>query len=104
MDHLRSVEPQPQNMQRCYAHVNVEKGDGAPSTRTNTGSTMTEKCPVTPEHPKKRLGSSETTGMPKNLTSKHHWIIEDGSDEEEENDPTADLLNPHWRKDVERTV
>jgi hypothetical protein len=70
MDHPRSMEPPLQNVQRCYAHVNVEKGDEAPSTRTNTGNRAIEKHPVTPEHSKKRPGSSKTTGMSENLTSK----------------------------------
>jgi hypothetical protein len=43
MDHPRGVEPPPRNVQRCYAHVNVEKGDRAPSTRTSTSSKNTEK-------------------------------------------------------------
>jgi hypothetical protein len=77
---------------------------GAPSTRTDTRSRMMEKHPVAPEHSKKRPGSLETTGMPKNPTSKRRRIIQDWSDEDEENDPTTDLLNPHRRKDVERTV
>jgi hypothetical protein len=38
----------------------VEKGDGAPSTRTSTGSKRMEKHPAAPEHSKKRPGSSET--------------------------------------------
>jgi hypothetical protein len=74
MDHLRSVELPPRNVQRCYAHVNMEKGDRAPSTGTSTGSKRTEKHPATPEHLKKRPGSSETTEVPKNLTSKRRRI------------------------------
>jgi hypothetical protein len=104
MDHPRSVEPPPRNMERCYAHVNVDKGDRAPSTRTSTSSKRTEKHPAAPEHSKKRPGSSETTEVPENLTNKRRQIIQDWSDEDEENDPTADLLNPHQRKDVEQTV
>jgi hypothetical protein len=104
MDHPRSVEPPPWNMQRCYAHVNVEKGDGAPSTRTNTGSRTTEKHPVAPEHSKKRPRSAETTGMMENPTSKRHRIIQDWSDEDEEENLTTNLLNPHQRKGVEQTV
>jgi hypothetical protein len=76
MDHPRGVEPPPRNVQRCYAHVNVEKGDGAPSTGTSTGSKRTEKHPAAPEHSKKRSGSSETTEVPKNLTSKRRRIIQ----------------------------
>jgi hypothetical protein len=64
---------------------------------------MTEKRPVTPEHSKKRSGSSETTGMPENLTNKRCRIIQDWSDEDKENDLTGHLLNPRWRKDVEQT-
>jgi hypothetical protein len=29
MDHPRSVEPPLQNVQQCYAHIDVEEGDGA---------------------------------------------------------------------------
>jgi hypothetical protein len=104
MDHLRSGEPPPRNMQRCYAHVNVEKGDRAPSTGTSTSSKRTEKHPAAPEHLKKRPGSSETTEVPKNPTSKRRRIIQNWSDEEEEENLTADLLNPRRKKDVEQTV
>jgi hypothetical protein len=104
MDHPRSVEPLPRNVQRCYAHVNVEKGDEAPSTETNTGSRATEKHLVTPEHSKKRPGSSKTMGMSENLTSKRHRIIQDWSDEDKEKNLTTDLLKPRWRKGVELTV
>jgi hypothetical protein len=82
----------------------VEKGDEAPSTRTNTGSRATEKHPVTPKHSKKRPGSSKTTGMSENLTSKRHRIIQDWSDEDKEENLTTNLLKPHWRKGVELTV
>jgi hypothetical protein len=105
MDHPRSMEPPPRNVQQCYAHVDDNEGaEGAPSTGTDTRSRITEKHPVALEHSKKRLRSSETTGMPENLTSKRRRIIQDWSDEDEENDPTTDLLNPRRRKDVERTV
>jgi hypothetical protein len=82
----------------------MEKGDGAPSTRTSTGSKRTEKHLVTPENLKKRLGSSETIEVPENPTSKRRRIIQDWSDEDEENDPTVNLLNSRQRKDVEQTV
>jgi hypothetical protein len=76
MDRVRGVEPPRRNVQRCYAHVNVEKGDGAPSTRTSTGSKRTEKHPAAPEHSKKRPGSSETMEVPENPTSKRRRIIQ----------------------------
>jgi hypothetical protein len=82
----------------------MEKRDGAPSTRTSSDSKRTEKHPATPEQSKKRQRSSETTEVLENPTSKRRRIIQDWSDEDEENDPTADLLNPHWRKDVEQMV
>jgi hypothetical protein len=104
MDHPRGVEPPPRNVQRCYAHVNVEKGDRAPSTRTSTSSKNTEKHLATLEHSKKRSRSSETTEVPENPTSKRRRIIQNLSDEEEEENLTADLLNPCRRKDVEWTV
>jgi hypothetical protein len=56
---------------------------------------MVEKQPVTPDHSKKRPRSSEATGVPKNSTSKRRQIIQDWSDEDEEENLTADLLNPH---------
>jgi hypothetical protein len=59
---------------------------------------MAEKQPVTPDHSKKRPGSSKTMG---NQTSKRHRIIQDWSDEDKEENPTADLLNPRQRKGVE---
>jgi tRNA G37 N-methylase TrmD len=65
---------------------------------------MADKHPVTPEHSKKRLGSLETMGVPENLTSKHHRMIQSWSDEDEEENPTADLLNPRQRKGIEQIV
>jgi hypothetical protein len=76
MDHSRSVEPPPWNMQQCYAHVdNNEEEDGAPSTGTGTRSRTTDKHPVAPEHSKKRPNSSETMGVLENPTSKHRRMI-----------------------------
>jgi P pilus assembly chaperone PapD len=34
-------------------------------------------------------------GVLENLTSKRRWIIQSWSDEDEEENPTADLLIPH---------
>jgi hypothetical protein len=56
---------------------------------------MAEKQPVTPEHSKKRPRSSEIMGVPENPTNKHRWMIQSWSDEDEEENPTADLLIPH---------
>jgi hypothetical protein len=78
--------------------------EGAPSTGTDTRSQGAEKHPVAPDHSKKRPRSSEATGAPENPTSKHRRIIQDWSDEEEEENLTADMLNPCQRKDVERMV
>jgi hypothetical protein len=55
---------------------------------------MAEKQPVAPDHSKKRPGSSEATGVPENPTNKRRRIIQDWSDEDEEENLTADLLNP----------
>jgi hypothetical protein len=105
MDHLRSVEPTPRNVQQCYAHVDdTEGGEGAPSTGTDTKSRMMEKHPVAPEHSKKRPGSLETTGLPKNPTSKRRRIIQDWSDEDKEENLISNLLNPRRRKGVEQMV
>jgi hypothetical protein len=105
MDHPRSVEPPPQNMQRCYAHVDDnEEGEGTPSTGTDTRSMMAEKQPVAPKHSKKRPRSSEATGVAENPTNKRRRIIQDWLDEDEEENPIADLLDPRWRKGVEWTV
>jgi hypothetical protein len=99
MDHPRSMEPPLWNVQQCYAHVDDNMGEeGAPSTGTDTRSRGAEKHPVTPDHSKKRPRSSEATGAPENLTSKHRRIIQDWSDEEEEENLTADMLNPCQRK------
>jgi hypothetical protein len=76
MDHPRSVEPPPRNVQQCYAHIDVEEGDRAPSTRTDTGRRIAEKHPVTPEHSKKRPRSLETMGMLENPTSKRRRMIQ----------------------------
>jgi hypothetical protein len=71
MDHLRSVEPPPRNVQQCYAHVDDnEEGGGAPSTGTDTRSRMAKKQPVTPEQSKKRRRISKAMGVPDNLTNK----------------------------------
>jgi hypothetical protein len=105
MDHPRSVEPPPQNVQQCYAHVDENKGgEGAPSTGTDTRSRTAENQPVTSDHSKKRPRSSETTGAHENLTSKCRRIIQDWSDEDEQENPVADLLYPGQRKGVEQTV
>jgi hypothetical protein len=78
MDHPRSMEPPPRNVQQCYAHVDDNKrGEGAPSIGTDTRSRMAEKQLVTPDHSKKRPGSSEATGVPENPTSKRRQIIQD---------------------------
>jgi hypothetical protein len=55
---------------------------------------MAKKQPVASDHSKKRLGSLEATGAPENLTNKRRRIIQDWSDEDEEENSTADLLNP----------
>jgi hypothetical protein len=60
-----------------------------------------EKHLVIAEHSKKRLGSSETTGMPENPTSKRRRMIQSWSDKDEEENPTADLLTPRRRKGIE---
>jgi hypothetical protein len=105
MDHPRNVEPPPWNVQQCYAHIDDNKGgEGAPSTRTDTRSKMAEKQPVASDHSKKRPGSSEATGAPVNSTSKRRRIIQDWSDEDDEENPIVDLLNPRQRKGVEQTV
>jgi hypothetical protein len=103
MDHPRSVEPPPWNVQQCYAHIDIEKGDGAPSIETNTDSRRAEKHAVTPEHSKKRSGSSETTRILENLTTKRRRMIQSWSNEDEEENLAADLLTPHQRKGVEQT-
>jgi hypothetical protein len=56
---------------------------------------MAEKQPVAPEQSKKRPRSSEIMGVPENPTNKHRWMIQSWSDEDEEENPTADLLIPH---------
>jgi hypothetical protein len=43
-------------------------------------------------------------GVLENPTSKRRQIIQNWSDEEEEENPTANLLNPHRWKGVEQTV
>jgi hypothetical protein len=103
MDHPRSVEPLPRNVQQCYAHVNVEEEDGAPSAGTDIDSRRAEKHPVTPEHSNKRSGSLETTGMPENPTSKRRRMIQSWSDKDEEENPATNLLTPRQRKGVEQT-
>jgi hypothetical protein len=100
MDHSASVEPPPRNVQQCYAHVDDNEEEGGASS-TDTKSRMPEKQPVVPEHSKKRPRSSEAMGVPENLTSKRHRIIQNWSDEDEEENPTADLLTPHQKKGVE---
>jgi hypothetical protein len=105
MDHPRSVEPPPWNIQQCYAHVNNNVGgEGAPSTGIDTRSMVAEKQPAASDHSKKRPGSSETTEALENLTSKRRRIIQDWSDKDEEENPATDLLNPRQRKGVEQTV
>jgi hypothetical protein len=96
MDHPRSMESPPRNVKQCYAHVddNEGGGGGAPSTGIDTRSRMAEKQPVAADHSKKRPGSSESTGVPENPTNKRRRIIQDWSDEDEEENLTADLLNP----------
>jgi hypothetical protein len=64
---------------------------------------MADKHPAAPEHSKKRPGSSETMGVPENLTSKRRWMIQSWSDKDEEENPTANLLIPRQRKGVEQT-
>jgi hypothetical protein len=55
-----------------------------------------------PEHSKKRSESSEAAGVPENPTSKRCQIIQNWSDEDEEENPTTDLLTPHQRKGAEQ--
>jgi hypothetical protein len=76
MDHPRSVEPPPQNVQQCYTHIDVEEGDGAPSAKIDTDSRRVEKHPVALKHSKKRPVSSKTMGMPENSTSKRRRMIQ----------------------------
>jgi hypothetical protein len=76
MDHPRSVEPPPWNMQQCYTHIDDnEEGDGAPSIGIDTRSRTAGKHPVALEHSKKRPGSSQTMGVLENPTSKHRRMI-----------------------------
>jgi hypothetical protein len=42
-------------------------------------------------------------GMPENPTSKRRRMIQSWSDEDEEENPAADLLTPRQRKGVEQT-
>jgi hypothetical protein len=104
MDHPRSVEPPPRNVQQCNTQVDDnEEGDRAPSTGIDTRSMMAGKHLVTPENSKKRPRSSQTIGVPENSTSKHRRMIQSWSDEDEEENPTANLLIPRQRKGVEQT-
>jgi Spy/CpxP family protein refolding chaperone len=42
-------------------------------------------------------------GVPENLTSKQHQVIQSWSDEDKEENLAADLLTPRQRKGVEQT-
>jgi hypothetical protein len=104
MDHPRSVEPPPRNVQQCNTQVDDnEEGDRAPSTRIDTRSMTVGKHLVAPKHSKKRPRSLQTIGVPKNSTNKHRRMIQSWSDEDKEENPAADLLIPRQRKGVEQT-
>jgi hypothetical protein len=74
----------------------------APRQTPGAGWQISTQSP--PEHSKKRPGSSETMGVPENPTSKHRWMIQSWSDEDEEENPTSNLCIPRQRKGVEQTI
>jgi hypothetical protein len=96
VEHPQSVEPPPENVQRCYTHNEDNHDSGA---RADTG-----KGPATTDQSKKRTGSSPTGESPEGLTRKRRRIIIDWSEEEvAEEDARADMLNPR-RKRSEHTM
>jgi hypothetical protein len=96
VEHLQSVEPSPQNVQRCYVHNEDDHDSGA---RAGTG-----KGPVITDQSKKRAKNSPASESPEGSTRKRCQTIIDWSEEETlEEDARADMLNPR-RKRSEQTM
>jgi hypothetical protein len=87
VEHPQSVEPPPQNVQRCYVHSEDDHDSGA---QVGTG-----KGPASANQLKKRVGSSSTSESPEGSTRKRRQTIIDWSEEEmAKEDASAYMLNP----------
>jgi hypothetical protein len=80
------MEPPPQNVQRCYVHVDDGHDSGA---RAGTGKSL-----VATDQSKKRAGSSQTNESPKDLIRKRRRTMRDWSGDEAEEDASAYMFNP----------
>jgi hypothetical protein len=95
VEHPQSVEPPPQNMQRCYVHVEDDHESGA--------RVVARKSPITADQSKKRAGSSRANESPEDSTRKHHHMVRDWSEDKAEEDVSAYKLNPQ-KKRSEQTI
>jgi hypothetical protein len=82
-------------MERCYVHIKDDHDSGA---WAGTGKSL-----VATDQSKKRAGSSEANEGPEDSTKKRRQTMLDWSEDEEEKDTSAYMLNPR-RKRSEQTM
>jgi hypothetical protein len=91
----QSVEPPPLNVQWCYVDVKDDHETGA---RAEAG-----KSPVGAGQSKKRAGSSEADKALDDSTRKRRRMVRDWSEDEENEDTSAYMLNPQKRRSEQTT-
>jgi hypothetical protein len=84
------MEPPPLNVQRCYVDVEDDHKAGA---RAEAG-----KSPAAAGQSKKRAGSSQADKAPEDSTRKCRRMVRDWSEDEEDEDASAYMLNPRKRR------
>jgi hypothetical protein len=89
VEHPQSVEPPLLNVQRCYVHVEDDHETGAQA--------VDGKSLVAADQSKKRAESSLANENPEDSTRKHRRMVRDWSEDEEDEDASAYMLNP-WNK------
>jgi hypothetical protein len=88
--HPQSVEPPPQNVQRCYVDVKDDHESGAQA--------RARKSPSTPNQSKKRAKSSRAHESPEDSTRTCRRMVRDWSEDDAEEDMSAYMLNPRNKR------
>jgi hypothetical protein len=91
----QSVEPPPLNVQRCYMDI---EDDHEARAREEAG-----KSPAAAGQSKKRAGSSQADKAPEDSTRKRCRMVRDWSEDEEDEDTSAYMLNPRKRRSEQTT-
>jgi hypothetical protein len=89
------VEPPPLNVHRCYMDI---ENDHEARARAET-----RKSPVAAGQSKKRARSPQADKALEDSTRKHRRMVRDWSEDEEDEDASAYMLNPRKRRSEQTT-